>query len=109
LREANMLDLVLGLLALALAAIELGITIKLGLFGPRNQPPPPELTPQEIAASYRWRLFYVNGKDPRGLVPKANNGWGWTLNFRTPFMLRLFLGLLATMIALTIVLIARGV
>lgn len=29
-----------------------------------------------------WKgIFYVNGKDPRIIVPKLNPSLGWTLNF----------------------------
>lgn len=29
-----------------------------------------------------WKgIFYVNGKDPRMIVPKINPSLGWTLNF----------------------------
>jgi uncharacterized membrane protein len=32
-----------------------------------------------------WKgTFYVNKKDPRILVPKANPATGWTLNFGKP-------------------------
>ena len=29
-----------------------------------------------------WKgVFYVNGKDPKIIVPKINPSFGWTLNF----------------------------
>ena len=33
-----------------------------------------------------WRgIFYVNRKDPRIFVPKANPALGWTMNFGNPY------------------------
>jgi uncharacterized membrane protein len=30
---------------------------------------------------YKWGLFYYNPYDTRIIVPKRNQGMGWTLNF----------------------------
>jgi uncharacterized membrane protein len=31
--------------------------------------------------NYKWGLFYYNPDDYRIIVPKRNQGLGWTLNF----------------------------
>jgi uncharacterized membrane protein len=35
--------------------------------------------------NYKWGLFYFNREDPRVFIPKRNPGFGWTLNFASPF------------------------
>jgi uncharacterized membrane protein len=59
------------------------------------------------ADRYYLKMFYANPDDPRGVVPKRW-GIGWTVNFRTRAMARLFTILLATTIVLT-ALLASGV
>jgi uncharacterized membrane protein len=48
--------------------------------------------------NWKW-AFYFNNKDRRVIVPKANPGLGWTLNFASPYTYILLVIVIAIVVA----------
>src|SRR5689334_13610570 len=85
------------LLVLAIAQLVIVLAVARGGHpaGGGAGPSSSEKPPRE---RYYWKLFYVNPDDPRGIVPKRW-GIGWTVNFRSKAIARLF----AILVAATVV------
>jgi len=49
-------------------------------------------------SNYKLGIIYFNRQDPRYIVPKANQGFGWTLNFAHPYVFFVLLGILICLI-----------
>ncbi len=45
------------------------------------------------------KLFYINPGDPRGILPKMNPSFGWTVNFRNKWNALFFVLLLICVLA----------
>lgn len=96
-----MAPIILTLFTFAAATALLAQTMWLGFRGTDG----PRLPDEQIRRHLMWRAFYVNPADPRGWVPKVW-GIGWTVNFRSPAQVYVFVALviasLGTAIALTV-------
>ena len=105
-----MVRLVLALVALVCGIAELALLVALARTRSRplatDASPPPSFA-EPTRDRYYWGLFYVDGDDPRGVVPKRW-GLGWTINFRTKAKARLFAILLVITLAVA-ALLASGV